>query len=77
MGRIITAIDHRKEGIGNKITTEGVSFLLKKYPGNNIVISAQHRLLNFYNNLGFLERGDVYLEDDIDHIEMCLDCSKR
>ena len=77
IGRIIIASELRKEGLGKTITRKGISFLFEKFPGNNIVISAQHRLLNFYNNLGFIERGDVYLEDDIDHIEMCLECPKR
>ena len=77
IGRIIIVSELRKEGLGKIITKKGISFLFKKFPGNNIVISAQHRLLNFYNNLGFIERGDVYLEDDIDHIEMCLECPKR
>tara|TARA_B100000579_G_scaffold57283_1_gene40886 strand:- start:170 stop:628 length:459 start_codon:yes stop_codon:yes gene_type:complete len=77
LGRITTVMGYRNKGIGKKITNEGVSFLLNKYPDNNIVISAQHRLIKFYQELDFKERGEVYLEDDIDHIEMCLDCTKR
>jgi|TARA_B110000014_G_C20073442_1_gene560100 ElaA protein len=77
IGRIIIASKYRKEGLGKKITKRGISFLFKKFPRNNIVISAQYRLLDFYKNLGFIERGDVYLEDNIDHIEMCLECPKR
>ncbi|MEL1224984.1 MAG: acyltransferase, partial [Candidatus Neomarinimicrobiota bacterium] len=37
---------------------------------HEIVISAQHRLEHFYVELGFTARGEVYLEDDIDHIQM-------
>ena len=77
LGRIITSIKYRHQGIGKNITNEGISFLLEKFPDNNIVISAQHRLINFYQDLDFKKRGEVYLEDDIDHIEMCLDSSKR
>ena len=43
-----------------------------QHPNIEIVISAQHRLEGFYNELGFSARGDVYLEDDIDHIQMFL-----
>ena len=32
----------------------------------------QHRLIDFYRRLGFKEEGEVYLEDDIDHIKMRL-----
>ena len=72
LGRIVTEIDSRGLGIGKEITEIGVNFLLKKYPKHEIVISAQHRLKNFYNQLGFIARGEIYLEDDIDHIQMYL-----
>ena len=70
LGRIVTEINSRGFGIGKKITIEGVKFLKKEYPNNEIVISAQHRLEQFYIDLGFTPRGAVYLEDDIDHIQM-------
>ena len=35
-----------------------------------ILISAQAYLINFYNNLGFVQKGEQYLEDDIPHIKM-------
>ena len=70
LGRIVTEINSRGLGIGKKIIIEGVKFLKKEYPNNEIVISAQHRLEEFYIDLGFTPRGVVYLEDDIDHIQM-------
>src|SRR6056300_33273 len=72
LGRIVTEIDSRGLGIGKEIIKEGVNFLLKEYPDHEIVISAQHRLEHFYVELGFAARGEVYLEDDIDHIQMYL-----
>ena len=70
LGRIVTEINSRGLGVGKKIITEGVKFLKKEYPNNEIIISAQHRLEDFYVDLGFTSRGEVYLEDDIDHIQM-------
>ena len=70
LGRIVTEINSRGFGIGKEITKEGVNFLSKEYPDHEIVISAQHRLEHFYVELGFTARGEVYLEDDIDHIQM-------
>ena len=70
LGRIVTEINSRGLGLGKEITKEGVKFLKKEYPNHEIVISAQHRLKHFYINLGFIPRGEVYLEDDIDHIQM-------
>ena len=70
LGRIVTEINSRGLGAGKKIIKEGVKFLKKEYPDNEIIISAQHRLEDFYIDLGFISRGEVYLEDDIDHIQM-------
>ena len=70
LGRIVTEMNSRGIGIGKKITIEGVELLRKEYSRNEIIISAQHRLEHFYIDLGFTSRGDVYLEDNIDHIQM-------
>ena len=72
LGRIVTEINSRGLGIGKEITKEGIKFLSKEYSNHEIVISAQHRLEHFYVELGFKARGEVYLEDDIDHIQMYL-----
>ena len=77
LGRIVTEINSRGLGIGKEITREGVNFLSKEYPDHEIVISAQHRLEHFYINLGFIPRGVVYLEDNIDHIQMYLSAKEN
>ena len=48
---------------------EGLLWFIK-YPRHEIIISAQYRLKKFYKELGFKSRGEVYLEDDIDHVQM-------
>ena len=70
MGRIVVAENKRNQDIGKDITKIGINFLKRKYPSIEIVISAQHRLEDFYIGLGFKSRGKVYLEDNIDHIQM-------
>ena len=77
LGRIVTEINSRGLGIGKEITEEGVNFLSKEYPNHEIVISAQHRLEHFYVELGFKARGEIYLEDDIDHIQMYLSAKEN
>ena len=72
MGRIVVEKSQRKQDFGKDITKIGINFLKEKYPDSEIVISAQHRLEQFYCDLGFASRGEVYLEDDIDHIQMFL-----
>ena len=70
LGRIVTEMNSRGLSIDKRITIEVVEPLRKEYPKNEIIISAQHRLEHFYIDLGFTSRGDVYLEDNIDHIQM-------
>ena len=50
-----------------KDTSALIAFNFKE---KEILISAQAYLINFYNNLGFVQQGEQYLEDDIPHIKM-------
>lgn len=72
IGRIVIDESSRNHGFGKQITLDAIAFLQKYYPNKDICISAQHRLIDFYRRLGFKEEGEVYLEDDIDHIKMRL-----
>ena len=76
IGRIVTDLDYRGMGYGKSITLESIQFLKNNFPESDISISAQHRLVNFYENLGFESEGSVYLEDNIDHIKMTLKVNK-
>ena len=76
IGRIVTDLNYRGKGYGRSITQESIRFLKNNYPGSDITISAQYRLVNFYEDLSFKREGDVYLEDDIDHIKMTLEANK-
>ena len=72
IGRIVTDLDYRGMGYGKSITQESIQFLKNNFPESDISISAQYRLIDFYENLGFEREGKIYLEDDIDHIKMTL-----
>ena len=72
IGRIVTDLDYRGKGYGKSITHESIQFLKNNFPESDITISAQYRLVDFYENLGFETEGNVYLEDDIEHIKMTL-----
>ena len=76
IGRIVTDLDYRGMGYGKSITLESIQFLKNNFPESDISISAQYRLIDFYENLGFEREGNVYLEDDIDHIKMTLKVNK-
>jgi ElaA protein len=44
----------------------------KRFNSSVIVIGAQCYLDKFYQNLGFVPEGEIYLEDNIPHITMRL-----
>ena len=77
IGRIVTDFNYRGLGIGKEITIESIEFIKKNYPDSDITISAQLRLRKFYKNIGFVEEGNKYLEDGIEHIKMTLTLSKK
>ena len=77
IGRIVTSQKVRGMGFGKIITQAAIDFSSKKYPNQDITISAQYRLIKFYQDLNFKAEGDVYLEDDIEHIKMTIAPTKR
>ncbi|MEO5942963.1 MAG: GNAT family N-acetyltransferase [Ferruginibacter sp.] len=70
IGRVCTNTYFRKTGIGKILMKEGIEYCYKLFPDQNIRISAQVYLLNFYKNLGFKQVSEHYLEDNIPHAEM-------
>lgn len=49
---------------------EAIKFIEDDLKETEIRISAQAYLIDFYESLGFVVVSDIYLEDDIEHIEM-------
>jgi len=72
LGRVITATSIREQGYGKAILLSALDFVAQKYPNQEVSISAQYRLIKYYQKLGFKEVGEIYLEDDIDHIKMIM-----
>lgn len=69
-GRVAVINTARGKGYGKLLMKEVLRYCHEKYPGTIIKCSAQHYLLKFYQELGFIARGDIYMEEDIPHIEM-------
>ncbi|KIC89240.1 GNAT family N-acetyltransferase [Flavihumibacter sp. ZG627] len=72
IGRVVTSPAARGLGIGRLLMKESIKACYDLYGREKIRIGAQLYLLEFYRSLGFKEEGDIYLEDDIRHIEMVL-----
>ena len=70
IGRVIVHPEYRKLQLGYTLMEKAKDCLLEDFPSHHIRISAQAHLSSFYNNLGFQIESDIYLEDDIPHVEM-------
>jgi ElaA protein len=72
IGRVVVSEDRRSQGLGRVLMEEGMARARRLWPGDDIVIGAQHRLEAFYRSLGFVGEGEIYIEDGIDHVRMRL-----
>lgn len=70
LGRVLTNPAYRGKGLGQVLLTEALARCDQTWPGQANRIGAQHYLLKFYQSFGFEPVSEVYLEDDIPHIEM-------
>ena len=70
IGRVVVAENERKFKYGHQIMKASINAIAAHFNTATIIISAQTYLKKFYNNLGFNQIGDGYLEDGIPHIKM-------
>ncbi|ATL46093.1 GNAT family N-acetyltransferase [Chitinophaga caeni] len=70
IGRVATAHDVRKLGIGKELMRESIEAINNIFGKQAIKIGAQLYLQRFYESFGFKQVSDMYLEDDIPHIKM-------
>ncbi|MFS2034202.1 GNAT family N-acetyltransferase [Polaromonas sp. CT11-55] len=70
IGRVVTHASARGGGIGHVLMKEAVGRLQAQWGPQAIRIGAQARLEKFYNQHGFVQNGEPYIEDGIPHIEM-------
>ncbi|MGY3685222.1 GNAT family N-acetyltransferase [Vibrio coralliilyticus] len=70
IGRVATAQAHRGDGLGHQLLEQALLECDKLWPGQDIEIGAQEHLETYYNRHGFQRTSEMYLEDDIPHIDM-------
>ncbi len=70
IGRVVTSPAVRGSGIGRELMKQSLLWMDKLFPGEDIKISAQCYLEEFYKSLGFSISGEEYLEDGIPHYPM-------
>ena len=70
IGRVVVQEKERSHKYGNDLMKRSIQAVEEHFSTTIIKISAQTYLKKFYNNLGFEEVGEGYLEDGIPHIGM-------
>ena len=70
IGRVVSSPSARKTGIGKKLMEESIKQIFHLFQTDTIRIGAQLYLKKFYESFGFIQDGDMYLEDNIPHIIM-------
>jgi ElaA protein len=70
IGRVLIKQNYRDRKWGYDLMHEAIRVTKAELNQTNITISAQCYLQKFYENVGFVQTSEMYLEDDIPHIEM-------
>ena len=70
IGRIVVSGKGRGMGLGVELLNVSIAELEGLFGKSVIRIGAQLYLKKFYQSFGFQKTSDVYLEDEIEHIEM-------
>ncbi|WP_174407711.1 GNAT family N-acetyltransferase [Aquimarina pacifica] len=70
IGRVVVSEEQRKFGYGHDLIRASIQAVEEHFNVNNIKISAQTHLKNFYEKHLFKQVGEGYLEDGIPHIAM-------
>jgi ElaA protein len=70
IGRVVVKQSYREKKLGHILIREAIQAIKIHFNETKITISAQQYLKKFYESQGFLQTSEMYLEDDIPHIEM-------
>jgi ElaA protein len=70
IGRVTVAANYRDRKWGHDLMREAIAGILSHFGERKITIGAQLYLKKFYETQGFVQTSEMYLEDDIPHIEM-------
>ena len=70
IGRVLVKKEFRGSDSGKELMNQAIKTLEEAYDQNTIQIQAQYYLDRFYRSFGFTPISEVYLLDDIDHVDM-------
>ena len=72
IGRVLVKKEHRRKKLGQQLMAFALQFIQNELKETTIKIQAQAYLHNFYASFGFQAISEIYLDDNIPHIDMLL-----
>lgn len=76
IGRVLVNKQFRGSGLAKQLMEKSIDILFHQWGVEEIKIHGQEYLRKFYGSLGFEEISEVYLEDNIPHVDMILQANK-
>ncbi|MCE7791589.1 GNAT family N-acetyltransferase [Salipaludibacillus sp. CUR1] len=70
IGRVLVKESCRKTGLGRELMERSMDFLKNHLKEKEVKLQAQEYAMHFYGSFGFKPVSEVYLEDDIPHVDM-------
>jgi ElaA protein len=70
IGRVVVDVSYRYRKLGHDLMREAIAGIQLHFKESKITIGAQLYLKKFYESHGFVQISEMYLEDDIPHIDM-------
>ena len=70
IGRVVVSPKKRNLNLGHVLVNAAIQAIHENFETEEITISAQEHLQKFYAAHGFVTTSDMYLEDDIPHVQM-------
>ena len=70
IGRVAVLAEYRQQGIGRQLMEFAIAWCLQQNPEFKIYLHAQTSRIAFYEQLGFVTQGGIFMDAGIEHIEM-------
>lgn len=70
IGRVAILSEYREHGIGRQLMQFVLAWCAQQHPDFKIYLHAQTSRIAFYEHLGFVAQGDIFVDAGIPHIEM-------
>ncbi|RYY76148.1 MAG: GNAT family N-acetyltransferase [Gammaproteobacteria bacterium] len=70
IGRVAVLAKYRKLGIGRELMQHVLLWCRQQNSEHSVYLHAQTTRMEFYEHLGFVAQGDIFMDAGIEHIEM-------